>query len=243
VKGFTIGRWRPELAGPGPVARYNIAPTQPVLTVRDGGADGSPAAPGRAGQREAVLARWGLVPGWADDVSIGARMINARSETVAEKPGFRGAVRYRRCLVPADGYYEWRKPGPDKPRGRKQPVLIERMDGGLFAFAGLWEHWQDPAGNELLSTTVLTCEPNEMLADIHDRMPVILEPRDYGRWLDRRTEDPARVADLLRPCPAEQLRITEVSPYVGNVRHEGPRCVQPIGPEDTPPADAQRSLF
>ena len=151
--------------------RYNIAPTQTVAIVRrkdDGGG------------RELALVRWGLIPSWAKDASIGGRLINARAETVAEKPAFRGAFRRRRALVPADGFYEWRKREGDRP---KQPLLIRRRDGQPFALAGLWEHWRGPEG-EVQTCTIVTTAANVVLAPIHDRMPVILDPASYDRWLD-----------------------------------------------------------
>ena len=150
--------------------RYNIAPTQtvPIVRQKDGGG------------RELALVRWGLIPSWAKEAGIGGRLINARAETVAEKPAFRGAFRKRRALVPADGFYEWRKREGDRP---KQPLLVRRRDGQPFAFAGLWEHWRGPEG-EVETCTILTTEANAALAPIHDRMPVILDPACYDRWLD-----------------------------------------------------------
>lgn len=198
--------------------RYNIAPTQPVPVVRvfdEGGA---------AGPRRLGLVRWGLVPSWADDVSIGNRMINARAETVASRPAFRAAVRYRRCLLPADGFYEWKK----LDGRRKQPHLVRMADEEPFAMAGLWEHWQDASGNELESCCVLTTAANEMMASIHDRMPVVLDRSDYALWLDPRVQDAQRVTPLLRPYPAERMMAIPVSTHVNNPRNEDPACVEPI---------------
>ena len=192
---------------------YNIAPTQTVPVVRrkdDGG-------------RELALVRWGLIPSWAKDASIGGRLINARAETVAEKPAFRGAFRRRRALVPADGFYEWQKREGSR---LKQPLLIRRRDGQPFAFAGLWERWRGPEG-EVETCTILTTEANAVLGPIHDRMPVILDPACYDRWLD-----PAqpRAEELLRPCPDEWLEAFPVSTRVNNVRNDAAELITPMNP-------------
>jgi putative SOS response-associated peptidase YedK len=194
--------------------RYNIAPTQPVAAVRI-----SP----RSGQRELTHFTWGLIPRWAKDPTIGSRMINARSETAAEKPSFRAAFKYRRCLVPADGFYEWQR-----VNGGKQPVRIQMADGGLFAIAGLWESWSSPEGSEIESCTLLTTDPNELLAQVHNRMPVILSPDDYDLWLDPGVQQPAEVQDLLRPFPAPAMSYYPVSTHVNNPRNEDPRCIEPL---------------
>jgi putative SOS response-associated peptidase YedK len=190
--------------------RYNIAPTQAVPIVRrnDGGG------------RELALVRWGLIPAWAKEAGIGSRLINARSETMAEKPAFRSAFRKRRCLVPADGFYEWRKP---EGGGPKQPMLIRRRGEGPFAFAGLWERWRGPEG-EVETCTILTTEANSILAPIHDRMPVILDPASYDRWLD-----PAQTGaeELLRPCPDGWLEAFPVSTRVNNVRNDAAELITP----------------
>ena len=149
--------------------RYNIAPTQPVATVLQTSAH----------ERQFQLLRWGLIPAWAKDATMGSRLINARAETVAEKPSFRSAFRHRRCLVIADGFYEWRRQD-----GKKQPFYFRMKNQQPFAFAGLWEHWQDPKGEAIDSCTILTTEANELLQQIHERMPVILNPKDYDLWLD-----------------------------------------------------------
>ncbi|MGQ9371881.1 SOS response-associated peptidase [Azospirillum sp. ST 5-10] len=210
---------RPNLA-----PRYNIAPTQDVATVRlEGGA------------RRFAAARWGLVPSWAKDPSVGSRMINARGESVAEKPAFRAAFRQRRCLVPADGFYEWLAVDGGK---RKQPYVIRRPDRTPFALAGLWERWPGPRGEPLpapLETvTIVTTVANAALARLHDRMPVVLDPADYDRWLDPATPLPD-VAALLRPAPDAALEAQPVSPRVNNVRHDDPGCIEPF--------DAQPSLL
>jgi putative SOS response-associated peptidase YedK len=191
--------------------RYNIAPSQEIAVVRL-----------QEGQRRLDLLRWGLVPSWSKDASIGSRLINARSETAGEKPAFRAALRSRRCLVPADGFYEWQVRG-----GRKQPHLIQRRDGGPFAFAGLWERWRGTEGTEIASCTLLTTEANELVRPIHDRMPVILDPRDYEAWLDSEVNTPARVASLLRPSSAAEMVAIPVGLWVNDPRHDDPRCVDP----------------
>lgn len=197
----------PELA-----PRYNIAPTQPVAAVRSGD-DG----------RELVLLRWGLIPPWAKDLSIGARMINARAETVAEKPAFRSAMKQRRCLILADGFYEWRTQG-----NGKQPFYFRVESGRPFAFAGLWEHWRGPDGQIIQSCTILTTEANELVRDLHDRMPVILRPEDYERWLDPGLRDAGAVEDLLAPYPAEAMETYPVSKAVNRVSNEGAALIAPL---------------
>jgi putative SOS response-associated peptidase YedK len=190
--------------------RYNIAPTQEVPIVRrtrDG-----------AG-RELRLVRWGLVPYWADDPKIGNRLINARAESVARAPAFRDAYERRRCLVPADGFFEWRKDGKTR-----QPLLVRRKDQAPFAFAGLWERWPQPGGGVLRSCTIITCPPNALIAPVHDRMPVILAPEDFERWLD----PAAGGGELLQPCPAEWLEALPVSPRVNSPQNDDPECIAPL---------------
>ncbi len=196
--------------------RYNIAPTQAVPVIRVLRAN--PATKGR----ELVPLRWGLIPSWADDPAIGNRLINARSETVADKPSFRGAFRNRRCLIPADGFYEWKKAGK-----AKQPVYVQRRNGMPFAFAGLWEQWERE-GEVIESCAVITTAANELMAEFHDRMPVILDPKDYDLWLDAAVHDPKLLVPLLRPYPSDQLVAYPVSQTVNNPRHEGPGCVEPM---------------
>ncbi len=198
------------------ISRYNVAPTQPVLAVRQNG-----------GKRESVMLRWGFVPSWAKDVAIGNRMINARSETAHEKPAFKNAFKRRRCLIPADGFYEWRRTEKGGGAKGRQPYLITMADEQPFAMAGLWEHWQDPAGNELETCTILTTAANAMVGELHDRMPVILDPEDYSNWLDTSTEDITTAKALCRPYPAELMMHRPVTTYVNNARHEGPACVKP----------------
>lgn len=200
-------------AGPEWAPRYNIAPTQQVPVVR--------VAPD-SGEREMTLLRWGLIPSWAKDASIGNRLINARAETVASKPAFRAAFKRRRCLVPADGYYEWQKVG-----SKKQPYLIQRQDGAPFAFAGLWESWHADRPDAVETFTIITTDANEATTAIHDRMPVILDEEDYAMWLDPEFEGREALESLLRPYPGEALQLTPVSTYVNNPRHEDPRCIEP----------------
>ncbi len=200
-------------ATPSLTARYNIAPTQEVPAVR--------AAQG--GARELAMMKWGLVPRWAEDPSIGNRLINARSETVAEKPAFRSAFKRQRCLVLADGFYEWQKVGA----GAKQPFHIRLAGGGPFAFAGLWEHWQKE-GQTVESCTLLTTGPNGLMAPIHDRMPVILDPAEYELWLDPRQTDRARLEPLLDSFPAEGMEAWPVSRLVNSPGNDSPRCIEPV---------------
>lgn len=194
--------------------RYNIAPTQPVAAVRFNRDKGS---------RELVHFYWGLIPSWSKEPDIGSRMINARSETAAEKPSFRTAFKYRRCLIPADGFYEWQK-----VNGGKQPVRIQMKDERPFAIAGLWEHWQSPDGSEIESCTLLTTTPNNLLKSVHNRMPVILAPEDYELWLDPGAQHPGEVQPLLRPFPAEEMSFYQVSTHVNNPRNEDPECILPL---------------
>jgi putative SOS response-associated peptidase YedK len=170
-------------------ARYNIAPTQDVLAVLERG-DG----------REATFLKWGLVPSWAKDMSMGARLINARSETVAEKPAFRQAFRQRRCIIPADGFYEWQRIG-----GGKQPFFFRMRDDRPFGFAGLWERWEAECGQVVNSCAILTTEANEVLRPVNDRMPVILHPEDYELWLGGSARELNLVKEVLRPYPAEKM--------------------------------------
>lgn len=211
-------------------ARYNIAPTQDSAVVRLNAEGG----------RELVLMRFGLVPSWAKDLAIGASLINARSDGVATKPSFRAAFRQRRCLVPADGFYEW-KPGA-AAKAPKQPYLIRRADRAPFAFAGLWERWQNE-GQTIQSFCIVTTDANKSLAPIHHRMPVILDPKDYGQWLDPKYDQPQA---LLLPAPDNLLRAIPVSTRVNAVRNDDPECIEPLAPRDEKPkpaAPAQGSLF
>ena len=187
---------------------YNVAPTQQV-----------PAVLAEGGTRRLEMLRWGLVPSWADDPGIGARMINARSETAPEKPSFRSAFRRRRCLIPADGFYEWKR-----LNGSKQPYYF-RLDGGRpFAFAGLWESWNEDG--EIRSCTILTTTANDLAEEIHERMPVILPRTHYDAWLDPETED-EELAALLGPYPGDDLEVYPVSRFVNSPGNDDPRCIEP----------------
>ena len=191
--------------------RYNIAPTQISPIIRDT-------------HREVAQLRWGLIPSWAKDAKIGGRMINARGETVAEKPAFRKAFRRRRCLVMADGYFEWRKVGREK-----RPLYIRMHDEQPFAMAGLWDRWfgtkeekRDPPWE---SFTIITTDANELTADVHDRMPVILAADDWELWLDTELEDPQALQPLLRPYASDAMKVDPVSSHVNSVRNDDARCV------------------
>jgi putative SOS response-associated peptidase YedK len=201
---------------PGLTSRYNIAPTQEIPVVRQG-ADGL--------NRFSAL-RWGLVPSWAKEVK-GAPLINARSETVAEKPAFRQALRYRRCLVPASGFYEWKQEGKGKI-----PHHITLKDASPMLFAGIWESWKSPTGDVLESCAILTTAANVLMASIHDRQPVILHPAEFKTWLDREITDAAPLSRLYQPYPAELMRITLVLSEVNAVRKEGPQLTKPAGQMD-----------
>ncbi len=189
--------------------RYNIAPTQtiPALLFADEGLS-------------LRHLHWGLVPSWAKDRKNSGRLINARAETVAEKPSFRSAFRTRRCLVPADGYYEWVKHG-----NVKQPYFITHIPTRPFTFAGLWEQWQDPNGTTLSSCAIITTAANEDLSTLHHRMPVVVEPGDYARWLAPQT-DKTDLQELLVPAPAGRFTAVPVSTYVNSAAHEGPDCIK-----------------
>ena len=193
-------------------ARYNIAPTQTILAVQQG-LDG----------REAKWFKWGLVPSWAKDTAMGARLMNARSETVTEKPSFRDAFKKRRCIIPADGFYEWQRAG-----GKKLPYFFQMKDERPFGLAGLWEHWQG-VGQELIeSCTILTTQANEMLSPVHDRMPVILNPDDYEVWLDVDERKVELVKELLQPYPAEEMRSHRVSEEVNHIRNQGDGLIKEV---------------
>lgn len=199
--------------------RFNIAPTTPVLVVRE-------SAQGRIG----TFLLWGLIPPWAKDPSIASRLINARAETAAEKPSFRNALKRRRCLLPASGFFEWQA----VPGGPKQPHWIHPRTGEFLAFAGLWECWQGPNGEELESCTILTTEANAVMAPLHDRMPVILAEPDFDLWLDCTPQNQKAILTLLRPCPADLLAVHPVGPGVGNPRNEGLHLIEPLDSASRP---------
>jgi len=192
--------------------RYNIAPSQPILALPN------------VGTKQADFFIWGLIPSWAEDPSIGARMINARAETLAEKPAFRSAYKYHRCLIFADGFYEWQaRPGSKS----KVPHFIRLKSGAPFAFAGLWEHWQSADGSEIRSAAIITTEPNELMASIHNRMPVILPQDTYAQWLDPAAQSPNRLNSLLVPYPAGEMEAYPVSTLVNSPGNDRAECVLP----------------
>jgi putative SOS response-associated peptidase YedK len=195
------------------VPRFNVAPTQAIPVI----ANNHP--------ERLEMFHWGLVPSWAKDLSIGNRMINARAETLADKPAFRTALRRRRCLVPADGFYEWRKEADGKT---KTPMYIQLKGHRPFAFAGLWDVWHSPDGSVLPSCTIITTQPNELMAGIHDRMPAILQESDYARWLCPDEQEPAEMSTLLQPYPADQMQVFAVSRDVNSPKNEGPNLITPV---------------
>ena len=167
--------------------------------------------------------RWGLIPAWANDPAKARQPINAKAETAAEKPMFRDAFRRRRCLVPADGFYEWKQEG-----GRKWPVYIRMKDGEPFAFAGLWEHWEKPDREPIASTVILTTEPNDQLAPIHNRMPVILDPKYYEQWLDPDAQEVSRLKSLLQPYQPDPMTYYSVNLRVNNPKNDDPLCIESL---------------
>jgi putative SOS response-associated peptidase YedK len=211
------GEWNP---------RYNVAPSQPVLTIRQDACEPV---------RKLSAMRWGLVPSWAQDPSIGYKTINARSETVATTPSFREPFKSQRCLVPADGFYEWAREGKSK-----QPYCFEVNGGEMFAFAGLWDRWRNPQGKTIESCTILTTTPNSLLADIHDRMPVILSPDNYDIWLDPAFRDTPSVSQMLRPFDSVLMRRYPVSVRVNQVQHDDADCSEQLALEPSP---VQTRLF
>ena len=196
------------------VPRYKITPTQEVLTILK-----MPDAP----ERQARLLRWGLVPPWAEGPAVGSRMINARAETVATKPAYRRAFKERRCLVLADGFYEWIETGPKQ----KQPYLIRMLDQQPFAFAGLWERWHDnERGDTIESCTIITCPPNAVCAPIHDRMPAILAKENYAAWLGETAATPEELKASLKPCPEEGMEAVKVSTKVNQSKIDAPEVFE-----------------
>lgn len=193
--------------------RYNIAPTQPIAVVPN------------TGENKLDFFLWGLIPSWARDPKIGSRLINARSETLAEKPSFRAAYRRRRCLILADGFYEWQKVTGSKT---KIPTYIRLKSGKPFAFAGLWEVWHSPDGSEILSCTIITTRPNEVLKPIHNRMPIILPPAVYELWLDPAEKTPRQLQHILQPYQSEGMEAYPVSRLVNSPSNDMPDCIQPV---------------
>ncbi|HTF25888.1 MAG TPA: SOS response-associated peptidase [Candidatus Limnocylindria bacterium] len=194
--------------------RYNIAPTQPVLTVRR-----------EHGQkvRHFTTMRWGLIPSWAKDMSIGNKTLNARSETVTTTPAFRDSILSKRCLIPADGFYEWRKMG-----SVKQPYCFEVGEGEVFALAGLWDQWTSPDGEIIESCTILTTTPNSLVADLHDRMPVIVPPDKYNLWLDPDVTDFKAICDILKPYDAMAMRLYPVNRKLNNSNNDDAESASPV---------------
>jgi putative SOS response-associated peptidase YedK len=204
--------------------RYNIAPTQPVPVIRQ-----QPKEP----VRQLSLMKWGLIPSWAKDPSIATGTINAKSETAATKPAFRDPLKFRRCLIPADGFYEWKKAGTSK-----QPFCFEVNDGELFAFAGLWDGWKNAEGQWIKTCSILTTTPNVVTSAVHDRMPVILERESYDWWLDPSTTNVKVVSELLKPYDAKSMRCHPVSSRVNNVLDDDEECSRSVAL-----AEAQSHLF
>src|ERR1022692_248349 len=201
--------------------RYNIAPTQPIPVIRQ-----NPKEP----VRELSLMRWGLIPRWAKDSSGAARMINARSETASTKPAFRDALKYHRCLILADGFYEWMRMRTGKA---KQPYCFEINNGELFAFAGLWDRWKDPSGQWVKSCSILTTTPNAVTSPVHDRMPVILDPDSYELWLDPGMQNVAAISELLKPYDSRLMRCYPVSSRVNHVANDDEGCSTPVEVTET----------
>lgn len=204
----------PQFAFPAVAApRFNIAPTQPVLALANDG------------RQQADFFVWGLIPAWAKDPAIGSRMINARSETVAEKPSFRGPFKYKRCLIFADGFYEWKTVPGQKT---KVPHHIRLQSRRPFAFAGLWDAWQSPDGSLVKSATILTTAPNSLMEAIHNRMPMILPESSYAQWIEPAPQTPDRLLPLLQPYPADEMIASPVSTLVNSPANDRPECVVPV---------------
>lgn len=204
--------------------RYNIAPTQPVPVIRE-----HPKEPAR----QISLMKWGLIPNWATDPSIATGTINAKSETAATKPAFRDPLKLRRCLIPADAFYEWKRAAAGK-----QPFCFEVNEGELFAFAGLWDGWKDASGNWVKTCTILTTTPNSVTATVHDRMPVILDRESYDLWLNPGTTNVQVVLELLKPYDAHPMRCYPVSTRINHVANDGEECSRHVQI-----AEAQSNLF
>lgn len=206
-------------------ARYNVAPTQPIPIVRL-----------FEGQRQFALVRWGFIPSWVKDPKTFALVINARGETVNDKPAFKNAMKRRRCLIPADGFYEWKRDG-----ATKRPHYIHRKDGAPFAFVGLWETWMGPNGEELETAAIVTTQANRTLAPIHDRMPVILPPDAWEMWLDTMNVDAVTAAALIAPAQDELFEAHEISPLVNRVANDGPELQAPFTAPPEAPKPAAKS--
>ena len=193
--------------------RYNIAPSQQIAVIRQDS----------EGNNQLFDAHWGLIPSWAKDASIGSHTINARAETIHEKPAFRHAIRYRRCIIPASGFYEWRHEGK-----KASPLYIRMKDGQPMCFAGIWEHWKPEEGEEIESCSIITTSSNSLIKSIHDRMPVILCPGDFDLWLNRNMHDPEKLKPLYQPYPADLIEMYPVSPLVNSPRNDSPEFIEPL---------------
>jgi putative SOS response-associated peptidase YedK len=193
-------------------ARYNIAPSQKLAVIRQIG----------DGQNRLDFMRWGLIPSWAEDQAIGYKLINARAETVHEKHSFRHAIRYRRCLIPASGFFVWLEEGK-----AKKPLYVHMKDGSPMVFAGLWESWKSPEKEVVESCTILTTASNSLIAPLHERMPVILHQQEFNLWLDRETTDPEKLKPLYQPYPADLMEMWPVSSMVNSPRNDSPECITP----------------
>ena len=204
--------------------RYNIAPTQPVAIVRM-----------VEGKRQFALVRWGLLPSWVKDPKTFSLLINARGESVLGKPAFRAAMKYRRCLIPADGFYEWQKAGE-----RKRPFFVRAKSGGPLAFAGLWETWTGPNGEELETAAIVTTRASRALSPIHERMPVVVPPEAYDLWLDCAHVDAETAAALIAPAPDDLLEAYEISTAVNRVANDNPRLIEPMAANAEPAKPAAR---
>lgn len=193
--------------------RYNIAPTQEIAAVRTN----------LDRERQLDFLKWGLIPSWAKDPSIGSRMINARSETVHEKPSFRTALKHRRCVIPANGFYEW-----EAVEGKKKPFYLKMKDDKPMLFAGLWDHWKPGDGEEILSCAILTTNSNDLITPLHDRMPVLLGISDIDFWLDPALDQPEHLTHLFQPFPSEEMEMYPVSDMVNSPKNDDPSCIERI---------------
>lgn len=199
------------LENPVYLARYNISPSQKIAVIRQT----------CDGQNRLDFLRWGLIPSWADDMAIGYKMINARSETLHEKHSFRHAIRYRRCLIPSSGFYEWLEEG-----SAKKPRYVHMKNGSPMVLAGLWESWKSPEKEIIESCAIITTTANSLVAPFHDRMPVILHPQEFNWWLNRETTDPEKLKQLYQPYPADLMEMWQVSPLVNSPRYDVPACIE-----------------
>lgn len=193
--------------------RYNIAPTQQVVAIRTY----------PDGNRHMVLLKWGLIPSWSKDPTMGAKMINARSETVDVKPAFKGPLKYHRCIIPADGFYEWKT-----EEGKKKPLYVKLKNNRLMLFAGLWDHWKASEGNVIESCTILTTSANDLIKPLHDRMPVILDTKDIDIWLNPHTHDPEQLKPLFKPYSSSLMEMYPVSDLVNSPKNDNPSCLAPL---------------